>query len=59
MNHIHHTKAYVPIDIAKALAVNPALVQKAVETFYTRDAIQLRVSTALRLKFDIDSNIIF
>ena len=36
-------KAWIPVDIAKALAANPSLVQKAVETFYTRDAIQLRV----------------
>ena len=41
--HVHVTKAYLPIDIAKALSINPSLVQKAVETFYTRDAIQLRV----------------
>jgi hypothetical protein len=42
-DHIHTTNAYLPIDVAKALAHNPALVQRAVETFYTRDAIQLRV----------------
>jgi len=42
-NHIHHTKAYIPTDIAVALTKNPSLVQKAVESFYTRDAIQLRV----------------
>lgn len=41
---MHTTKAYIPMDVAKALLANPALVQKAVETFYTRDAIQLRVS---------------
>ncbi len=41
--HMHITKAYLPVDVAKALAVNPLLVQKAVETFYTRDALQLRV----------------
>ncbi|KAF6766232.1 SGT1 protein-domain-containing protein [Ephemerocybe angulata] len=41
-DHLHTTKAYIPVDVAKALAANPALVQKAVETFYTRDAIQLR-----------------
>ena len=35
--HMHITKAYLPADVAKALAVNPLLVQKAVETFYTRD----------------------
>ncbi|KAI4520500.1 SGT1-domain-containing protein [Schizophyllum commune Loenen D] len=40
--HVHFTKAYLPQDVARALAVNPALVQRAVEAFYTRDAIQLR-----------------
>ncbi|KAI0670169.1 SGT1-domain-containing protein [Trametes maxima] len=40
--HIHNTKAYLPLDVAKALAVNTPLVQKAVEAFYTRDALQLR-----------------
>ncbi len=42
--HAHTTKAYIPADVAKALLANPSLVQKAIETFYTRDAIQLRVS---------------
>ena len=42
-SHVHVTKAHLPIDIAKALSVHPSLVQKAVEAFYTRDAIQLRV----------------
>ena len=42
--HVHVTKAYLPVDVAKALAVKPSLVQKAVEAFYTRDALQLRVS---------------
>ncbi|KAG6332331.1 hypothetical protein ID866_6759 [Astraeus odoratus] len=42
-HHVHTTKAYLPIDIAHALAADPSLVQKPVETFYTRDAIQLRV----------------
>ncbi|KAK0208455.1 SGT1 protein-domain-containing protein [Desarmillaria ectypa] len=40
--HVHVTKAHLPVDIAKALSVNPPLVQKAVEAFYTRDGIQLR-----------------
>ncbi|KAF9452554.1 SGT1-domain-containing protein [Macrolepiota fuliginosa MF-IS2] len=40
--HMHTAKAYVPVDVAKALLANQSLVQKAVETFYTRDAIQLR-----------------
>lgn len=42
-SHVHVTKAYLPIDIVKSLSVYPSLVQKAVEAFYTRDAIQLRV----------------
>ena len=40
---MHITRAYLPSDVAKALPVNPSLVQKAVETFYTRDGLQLRV----------------
>ena len=43
-SHVHTTKAYLPLDIARALSIDPSLVQKPVETFYTRDAIQLRVS---------------
>ncbi|KAJ6627283.1 SGT1-domain-containing protein [Mycena sp. CBHHK59/15] len=43
-NHVHTTRAYLPLDIARALAGNPSLVQKPVETFYTRDAIQLRAA---------------
>ncbi|KAJ7596676.1 SGT1 protein-domain-containing protein [Mycena floridula] len=42
--HVHHTNAYIPRDIAKALSSEPALIQKAVEAFYTRDAIQLRAA---------------
>lgn len=42
-NHVHRTKAFIPADIRRALITDPSLVQKAVETFYTRDAIQLRV----------------
>ncbi|KAH9947701.1 SGT1-domain-containing protein [Amylocystis lapponica] len=40
--HVHTTSVYIPVDIAKALSVDPSLVQKPVETFYTRDALQLR-----------------
>ncbi|KAH9176602.1 SGT1-domain-containing protein [Lactarius sanguifluus] len=40
--HVHKAKTYLPVDVAKALSVNSALVQKAVEVFYTRDAVQLR-----------------
>lgn len=40
---MHITKAYIPSDIAKSLVKYPLLIQKAVETFYTRDAVQLRV----------------
>ncbi|KAF7320025.1 SGT1-domain-containing protein [Mycena kentingensis (nom. inval.)] len=43
-NHVHRTKAYLPIDIARALSTDPTLVQKPVESFYTRDAIQLRAA---------------
>lgn len=50
--HIHRTKAFLPVDIAKALAVDPTLVQKPVETFYTRDALQLRVRILLSTVFD-------
>lgn len=42
--HIHATKAHLPVDVAKALTLNPLFIQKAVETFYTRDSLQLRVS---------------
>ncbi|KAG9104956.1 hypothetical protein FRC06_005023 [Ceratobasidium sp. 370] len=42
--HTHRAKAYVPIDVARALAANPALIQRAVEAFYTRDVIQLRAA---------------
>jgi hypothetical protein len=42
--HVHTSKAYLPVDIARALTVDPSLIQKPIETFYTRDAIQLRVS---------------
>ncbi|KAG1826246.1 SGT1-domain-containing protein [Suillus subaureus] len=43
-NHVHTTKAYLPLDIARALSVDLSLVQKPVETFYTRDAVQLRAA---------------
>ncbi|KAH9487088.1 Protein ecdysoneless-like protein [Psilocybe cubensis] len=42
--HLHVAKAYLPVDIAKCLIVNPSLIQRAVETFYTRDSIQLRAA---------------
>ncbi|KAG9094035.1 hypothetical protein FS749_013255 [Ceratobasidium sp. UAMH 11750] len=42
--HVHRTKAYVPTDVARVLATNPALVQRAVEAFYTRDVLQLRAA---------------
>ncbi|KAF8311241.1 SGT1-domain-containing protein [Clavulina sp. PMI_390] len=40
--HVHRCRAYIPEDIALALHSNPSLVQRAVETFYTRDSVQLR-----------------
>ncbi|KAJ6519496.1 SGT1 protein-domain-containing protein [Mycena sanguinolenta] len=43
-SHVHATKAFIPIDIALALASDPSLIQKPVETFYTRDALQLRAA---------------
>ncbi|KAI9572712.1 SGT1 protein-domain-containing protein [Boletus coccyginus] len=43
-NHVHTTMAHLPIDIARALTVDQSLIQKPVETFYTRDAIQLRAA---------------
>ncbi|QRV86178.1 SGT1-ecdysoneless-like protein [Ceratobasidium sp. AG-Ba] len=42
--HIHRTKAYIPVDVARALLVDSALIQKAVEAFYTRDVLQLRAA---------------
>ncbi|KAJ9104213.1 hypothetical protein QFC19_004030 [Naganishia cerealis] len=42
--HHQHTKAYLPINIAKALKVSPDLVQRAVEGFYMRDPAQLRAA---------------
>ncbi|KAI5124417.1 hypothetical protein M0805_008301 [Coniferiporia weirii] len=42
--HIHVAKAFLPADIAKALTKEPSLVQRATETFYTRDALQLRAA---------------
>ncbi|KAG9047970.1 hypothetical protein FS837_001042 [Tulasnella sp. UAMH 9824] len=41
--HVHRSRAHLPADIVLALSQNPALIQKAVEAFYTRDALQLRV----------------
>ncbi|KAF9056667.1 SGT1 protein-domain-containing protein [Panaeolus papilionaceus] len=42
--HMHLTKAQLPADIVKALRGNASLIQRAVEAFYTRDSIQLRVA---------------
>ncbi|KAJ3750022.1 SGT1 protein-domain-containing protein [Lentinula detonsa] len=42
--HVHASKAYIALDIVKALSVNPFLVQKAVEAFYTRDGVQIRAA---------------
>ncbi|CCM01639.1 uncharacterized protein FIBRA_03700 [Fibroporia radiculosa] len=42
--HVHSTKAWLPVDIAKALSVDSSLAQKPVETFYTRDTLQLRAA---------------
>lgn len=45
--HVHTTLAYIPQGVARALSVDPSLVQKPVETFYTRDALMLRVRNYL------------
>ncbi|CAE6425535.1 hypothetical protein ACGC1H_004786 [Rhizoctonia solani] len=42
--HIHRAKAYLPMDVGRALSVDPSLVQRAVEAFYTRDGLQLRAA---------------
>jgi hypothetical protein len=42
--HLHRTKAYLPVNVAKALSKTPELIQRAVEGFYVRDPAQLRVS---------------
>ncbi|KIL70987.1 hypothetical protein M378DRAFT_66554 [Amanita muscaria Koide BX008] len=41
-DHVHVTKAWIPVDVAKALTTDLSLVQRAVEAFYTRDALELR-----------------
>ncbi|ORY34285.1 SGT1 protein-domain-containing protein [Naematelia encephala] len=45
--HLHRSKAYLPLPIAKALKVAPDLVQKAVEGFYVRDPAQLRAASRM------------
>lgn len=45
--HIHTTRVHLPIDVARALSVNPSLVQRAAEAFYTRDALQLRAANRM------------
>ncbi|TFK76805.1 hypothetical protein BDN72DRAFT_754724 [Pluteus cervinus] len=55
--HIHYTKAYIPKDVAKVLSVQPSLIQQAVETFYTRDALQLRAAHRMS-RFPPDSSIL-
>ncbi|KAF9459426.1 SGT1-domain-containing protein [Collybia nuda] len=56
-NHMHITKAYIPSDIARSLIKYPLLIQKAVETFYTRDAIQLRSAHRMS-RFPPDSSVL-
>ncbi|KAJ7919076.1 SGT1 protein-domain-containing protein [Mycena leptocephala] len=53
----HATKAYIPVDIARALASDPSLIQKPVETFYTRDAIQLRAAHRMA-RFSPEPNVL-
>ena len=45
--HLHHTKAYLPLPVARALSQNPSLIQKAVEGFYVRDPAQLRAAARM------------
>ncbi|OWZ79274.1 hypothetical protein C366_01997 [Cryptococcus neoformans Tu401-1] len=45
--HLHQTKVYLPVGIAKALNKKPELVQKAVEAFYVRDPAQLRAASRM------------
>ena len=52
-DHMHITRAHLPQDIVKALVTNPPLVQKAVEAFYTRDAIQMRVRSLLEVTMNL------
>ncbi|KAJ3196339.1 hypothetical protein HK101_009255 [Irineochytrium annulatum] len=40
---VHRSKCYVPRDVARILAVDPTLVAPAVEAFYNRDPLQLKV----------------
>ncbi|WVQ80382.1 hypothetical protein IAT38_002487 [Cryptococcus sp. DSM 104549] len=45
--HVHRTKAYLPVGVAKALKERSELVQKAVEGFYVRDPSQLRAASRM------------
>ncbi|KAJ7071503.1 SGT1-domain-containing protein [Mycena amicta] len=56
-NHVHSTKVYIPVDIARALSFDPTLVQKPVETFYTRDTTQLRAAHRMS-RFPPDSSVL-
>ena len=51
--HQHRAKAYIPEKVARALAVEPKLIQRAVEGFYVRDPSQLRVSLLRQLPCDL------
>lgn len=42
--HSHRTIAYLPDEIIRIIQSDPALITKAVTTFYERDAIQLKAS---------------
>ncbi|KAG8983541.1 hypothetical protein FRB94_007765 [Tulasnella sp. JGI-2019a] len=55
--HIHITNAYIPSDIALALSQNRGLIQKSVEAFYTRDALQLRAASKMA-RFPPDTSIL-
>lgn len=45
--HQHRARAYVPVEIARALYADPSLIQKAVEAFYVRDPAQLRSASRM------------
>ncbi|EIW67973.1 hypothetical protein TREMEDRAFT_44967 [Tremella mesenterica DSM 1558] len=45
--HLHRTKAWLPVPVARALHSSPDLIQKAVEGFYVRDPAQLRAAARM------------
>jgi hypothetical protein len=41
--NLHRAKCIVPRDVARILAQNPQVVAGAVEAFYTRDSLSMKV----------------